>query len=123
MKSLKARIAISSLVVSSIVLLLTGTALAQIPPPSTTPPPINITTASGLQAIINRVIGWIYVFFFVIAIILILFAAFTYLTSGGDAEKVTSAKNQLIYAAVAIAIALLAYSFTAIVSNIVGGTS
>ena len=123
MKSLKSRIAISSLVVSSIVLLLTGTALAQIPPPSTTPPPINITTASGLQAIINRVIGWIYVFFFVIAIILILFAAFTYLTSGGDAEKVTSAKNQLIYAAVAIAIALLAYSFTAIVSNIVGGTS
>ncbi len=120
MKSLKARIVLSSLVVSSMVLLLSGTVSAQVIPTTPTPPPVYVTGPSELFNIIERVVGWVYVFFFVIAMLLILFAAFTYLTSAGDPEKVTKAKNQLIYAGIAVAVALLAYSFTTIVRGIVG---
>ena len=77
----------------------------------------NITTVSGLVDILKGVVRWIYIIFFIIAVLFIIFAAFTYLTSAGDPEKVGAAKNQLIYAAVAIAVALLAVGFQTIVSN------
>lgn len=120
MKLFKARMAVSSLMAGPIVLLLTSTALAAVTLP-TEPTPVTVTSANDLVTVIGRVIGWVYTFFFVIAILLILFAAFTYLTSGGEAEKVTKAKNSLIYAAIAVAVALLALSFTTIVRSIVGG--
>lgn len=77
----------------------------------------NITTVSGLVDILRGVVRWVYILFFIIAVLFIIFAAFTYLTSAGDPEKVGTAKNQLIYAAVAIAVALLAVGFQSIVSN------
>ena len=77
----------------------------------------SITTVSGLVDIIRGVVRWIYIIFFIIAVLFIIFAAFTYLTSAGDPEKVGTAKSQLIYAAIAIAVALLAVGFQAIVSN------
>jgi len=77
----------------------------------------NVRTVSGLVDILRGVVRWIYILFFIIAVLFIIFAAFTYLTSGGDPEKVGNAKNQLIYAAVAIAVALLALGFQSIVSN------
>ena len=120
MKSLKLKIAAQSLLAISVVILLTGSVLAQggtnLP---ATPEPISTLDASGLYNTLDKIIRWIYTFFFAIAIILVLFAAFTYLTSGGSPDKVTSAKNQLIYAAVAVAVALLAYSFSAIIRGFI----
>ncbi len=77
----------------------------------------NITTVSGMVDILRGIVRWVYVIFFIIAVLFIIFAAFTYLTAGGDPEKTNKAKNQLIYAAVAIAVALLAVGFQSIVSN------
>lgn len=77
----------------------------------------NINSVSSLVDILRGVVRWIYIIFFIIAVLFIIFAAFTYLTAGGDPEKTTNAKNQLIYAAVAIAVALLAVGFQSIVSN------
>lgn len=42
------------------------------------------------------------------AIIMVLISGFKYITSGGDAGKVSSAKNTLIYALVGIAVAAVA---------------
>ncbi len=72
---------------------------------------------SGLVAIFSDIVKWIYTIFFIVAVMFVIFAAFTYLTAGGDAEKVGNAKNQIIYAAVAIIVALLAVSFESIVRN------
>jgi hypothetical protein len=47
----------------------------------------------------------------------IIFAAFSYLTAGGDPEQVSKAKSRIIYAAVAIAVALLAVGFEVIIRN------
>ncbi|MDP3015358.1 MAG: hypothetical protein Q8N28_03055 [bacterium] len=78
---------------------------------------IGPSTVGGIVDIIRQVVRWVYIIFFVIAVLLIIFAAFTYLFAGGDPEKVTEAKNRLIYAAVAIAVAFLAVGFEAIVRN------
>jgi len=117
MNSLKSKI-IASVIAISVVMPLASVVYAQpstglnLPGANT-----NITTVSGAVDIIRGVVRWIYVIFFIIAVLFIIFAAFTYLTAGGDPEKTTKAKNQLIYAAVAIAVALLALGFQSIVSN------
>ena len=111
------KIAKLSLVVSTVGLLLLGNVaigqVANIPGIQQTGP----TTVGGLVDVIRGVVRWIYIIFFVVAVMFILFAAFNYLTAGGDSEKVTAAKNQLIYAAIAIAVALLAVGFETIIRN------
>jgi len=111
------KIAKLSLVVSTIGLLLLGNVaigqVAQIPGIQQTGP----TTVGGLVDVLKGVIRWIYIIFFVIAVMFILFAAFSYLTAGGDAEKITTAKNRVIYAAIAIIVALLAVGFEVIIRN------
>jgi len=79
---------------------------------------VGPTNVSGLVDVIRNVVKWVYVIFFIIAVLFILFAAFTYLTAGGDSEKVAKAKNQIIYAAVAIAVALLAVGVELIVKDL-----
>jgi hypothetical protein len=47
-------------------------------------------------------------------------AAFAYLGSAGDAEKVQSASNKLIYAAVAVGVGLIAKGVEFVVRQLVG---
>ncbi len=75
----------------------------------------------GLLNVVAGIVKWVYTLFFVIAVLFILFAAFNYLTAGGQPEKVKSAQDQLLYAAIAIAIALMAIGVTAIIKNVLEG--
>lgn len=66
---------------------------------------------------IVKVLSWVVG---IAAIIMIIVSGFKYITSGGDAGKVTSAKNTLIYALIGIAVAVLAQllvNFAFTVSN------
>lgn len=74
-------------------------------------------TVGGIVDLLKGVVRWVYIIFFIVAVLFILFAAFTYLTAGGNEEKVKSAKNSLIYAAVAIVIAFLAVGFETIIGT------
>lgn len=111
------KIAKLSLVISTIGLLLLGNVaigqVAQIPGITQTGP----TTVGGLVDIIRDVVRWVYIIFFILAVMFIIFAAFSYLTAGGDPEQVSKAKSRIIYAAVAIAVALLAVGFEVIIKN------
>ncbi len=69
---------------------------------------------------VNMIIRWIYTIFLVVAVVFVLIAAFQYLTSGGDKDKVKKANNMLMYAAISIVIAILAFSITKIVGSLVG---
>ncbi len=117
MKLSKTKVIKLSLVISVIGVLALGSIafgqVAQIPGVNPTGP----STVGGLIDVIRAVVRWVYIIFFVLAVLFILFAAFSYLTAGGDAEKVDKAKSQIIYAAVAIAVALLAVGFEVIIRN------
>ncbi len=87
-------------------------------------PPSPYVDVNGFKTFIcTTVVGWIFTGLVVLAIIFILIAAFKYLTSGGSEENVHAAGQMLIYAAVAIAVALLARGIPLIVGTFVGGNA
>ena len=76
-----------------------------------------IQSIQDVESLLNRILNIVFVIFFIIAVLFIILAAFGYLTAGGDDEKIKSAKQKLIYAIVAIVVALLATG----IDNLVGG--
>lgn len=56
----------------------------------------------------------------VLSIIMILYAAYLYLTSAGDTTKIKQAGQTITYAAVGIAVALLANNIPQIVGSLLG---
>lgn len=62
---------------------------------------------SGLNSVVAAVVnilGWIVG---IAAIVMVIYSGMKYITSGGDSNKVSSAKNALIYALIGLAIASL----------------
>lgn len=66
------------------------------------------------------VFNWMFYFLVIFAVIFIIVAAFKYLFAAGDPEKVKSAGHSLIYAAVAIVVAIIAKAVPAIVGSLLG---
>lgn len=73
-----------------------------------------------LKNIIDRLIGWAAALLITLAVAFIVYAAYLYLTSAGDPEKVKQANKVVLYSAVSVGVALLAYVFVAIVRALVG---
>lgn len=70
--------------------------------------------------ILNRIINWMYGLLLILAGAFILYAAFLYLTSGGDPKAVGTAKNYILYTVVAIAVAFFARAIVYIVQQLLG---
>ncbi len=94
---------------------------AQYTPPGVPAEPAPITGASAgtVYGILNQVITILFYALMFFAIIFILIAAFRYLTAQGDSETVDKAKSALLYAVIAIVIAVLARSIPFIVATFV----
>ena len=91
-------------------------------PPVTAPGNINnINQITGQAGILCVVINWIFWILILLVIVFVLVAAFKYLTAGGDPEKVKAAGSTLLYAAVAVVVAVLAKGLPMIVSTFIGG--
>lgn len=78
------------------------------------------TDISGIWNLIQKIMNWVMAIFFLVATVFILMAGFKYLTAGGDAKEIDSAKHMLTYAIVGIAVGLLAFAIPAIVQNFLG---
>jgi len=70
----------------------------------------RIQSVEGVITALTTAITWFQNLLLVLAVVLVLYAAFLYITSGGDEDKVGKAKKALLYSAIGIAIVLLAYS-------------
>ena len=79
----------------------------------------KVEKVGGLIDILKTIVKWTYVIFFIIAVLFLILAAYNYLTAQGDPEKVKNVHNQLIYAAIAVAVALIAVSFDLIIKNFI----
>jgi len=95
-------------------------ALAQVTP-GQIPGPIvqqtGPTSISGWVDVLLTVVRWIYTLVFILAVLFILLAAFYFVTSQGNPDKVTKAKTMLLYAVIGIAVALLSYGIVTLVRN------
>jgi hypothetical protein len=66
--------------------------------------------------------NWVFGIVIAIAAIMLIWAGFTYITSGGNAEKMKTALNSVIYALIGVAIAVLAKGLIYMICMFVGGT-
>ncbi|BCX15874.1 MAG: hypothetical protein KatS3mg098_103 [Candidatus Parcubacteria bacterium] len=84
--------------------------------------PQNIT-GSPIEApnqiwlMIYRIIGYVYTFFFLVAVLFIILAAYNFVFSRGDETKVKNAKNQIKWAIVAIVVALMSGGISILIQN------
>jgi hypothetical protein len=80
--------------------------------------PQGVTSFGGFIEIFKTLITWIFTLLLIFAVLFIIMAAFTYLTAGGDEEKVQKAHQKIIYAVIAIAVAFLAQGVSYVVGEL-----
>ncbi|HEY5550157.1 MAG TPA: pilin [Candidatus Saccharimonadales bacterium] len=88
----------------------TGADTLQVPPGGTAGSGCGaITTDEGsFNRLLTRIINVISVIVGVVAVIMIIYGGFRYITSGGSPEKVTGAKNTILYGLIGLIIVALA---------------
>jgi hypothetical protein len=86
------------------------------------PPQGHISSLQGVLNTVCIVFDWAFYFLVALAVIFIIVAAFKYLTAAGDPEKVKGAGSTLLYAAVAVGVALLARAVPLIVASFLGAS-
>jgi hypothetical protein len=104
--------------VSALVIITPLLAFAQVPPPST-------GTVNSACDIVVKIVDLVKIFgtiILVVAVIMLLYAAFLFITGGGNEERIKTARSILIYALIGLAVAILATSAQTIVKGLVGGT-
>ncbi len=98
---------------------LAAPALAQGIPQSALPGAANNVYQVTPVGILDSVITIAFYILMLLAILFVLWAAFNYLTAGGNPEKVETAQRMIMYAVIAIVIGILARSVPWIISNFV----
>ena len=83
-------------------------------------PYTNIDQIAGGGGLLETIMNWMFSIFLFIAVIMILWAAFMYITARGDPDKTGDARKAFIWAIVAIVIAVIARGVPTIVGNFLG---
>ncbi len=80
----------------------------------------GVNRVEDVKDVVQDIVGWMQIFFYIVATLTMILAAWNYLNSGGDETKTKAAKNYVIYSLVAIAIAIIAGGIVTLVRNLVG---
>lgn len=75
---------------------------------------------TGSDGIVNQVVNFILWAVGIIAVVMLIWGGIRYMTSGGDSNKLTSAKNTIIYAVIGLIVAIFAYAIVAFVNGTFG---
>jgi len=76
-----------------------------------------IRSPDDIFRILAKITQYVYTIFFIVAVIYILMAAFSFLNAQGSPEKIQKARNALLWALVAIAVALISGGIAQIIKN------
>jgi len=69
---------------------------------------------------LNSIVNWIFVILVALVAIFVIMGAFTILTGAGAAEKITTGRNYILYAAIGLLVAFLAKAVPGVVKMISG---
>ena len=77
---------------------------------------------SGLQvlSLIENLINWLFVGFMLLAVVILILAGWQFITGGGDPQNVAKARSKLLWAVIAIAIAVTAQGIPIVARSILG---
>lgn len=81
---------------------------------------VKITTVAGIVAVLEKIFNLAFYALVLFASFMILSAAFTYLTSEGEAEKVEKAKKNIVYAVIGLVVASFAWGLPGIIRGLTG---
>ena len=79
--------------------------------------PIN--SIQGIFTILRKIVQYVYIAFFFFGILFILLAAYNFLFARGEPEKIKSARTQILWAVVAIVIALISVGAAQIIQSFI----
>jgi hypothetical protein len=77
-----------------------------------------IPTKGTLESSVITIINWGLSFVGLIAVIFLIYGGFTYITSSGDDQATSKAKNIILYSVIGIVVILLSFVIVATVANI-----
>ena len=82
----------------------------------------NGMQTAELPKLVKNIINVILYAVGIVAVVMMILGGFQYITSSGDAAKVTKAKNTILYGIVGLVIAILAYAIVNFVITNIGGS-
>ena len=82
---------------------------------------VTVESPDKLLDILGEAVRYVYYAFFVVAVLFIILAAYGYLTKSGEPEEIKKIHQKLLYAVIAIVVALLAVGAEAIIGEFLGG--
>jgi hypothetical protein len=80
-----------------------------------------ITNICGIVKVVDSISKWFGIVVFIVSVMAFLYAALLFLTNSGDTEKLTTARQVLVYAVIGTVIALLATNAVTIIKATIGG--
>lgn len=80
-----------------------------------------ITTTGQAKSTLINLITWMMGIFWILTVAFLIWAAFLFLTAGGEEEKITKAKRTILYAVIAGVVATVATAIDIIVYNLLKG--
>lgn len=83
---------------------------------------IGLTGPTSDSGVLDGVLGAVYFWAGIVAVGLIIFSGFMYVTSTGDPGKAIKAKNAIIYSIVGLVVVMLAFAITKFVIGGVNGS-
>ena len=123
---------VSFVILAGVLLAFAAPALAQIPNSCTMRHTIVDCPAKGADAsmdtqgmccllnTIYSITNWVFMLLIAVAMLFVVLGAFNFVTAGGNAEQTQVARNYIMYAAIGLAIGLLAKAVPSIVRMMVG---
>jgi hypothetical protein len=106
------KILLASALVGSLVLPIITMAISDVEVPE--------LNGSQMMEIINRITNWLFAFLIIVAVVSIIIAGYYFITAQGDAEKVKTARNFILYALIGVGVGLLAKGLVGLVGFITG---
>ncbi len=91
------------------------------PPGVTTLPTSPVQNVTNISDIVCGILLWVFWLLIMFAIIMFLMGGYRYATSAGEPEKVQGANRTLLYAAIAVVVALCAWGVPTLIDSFLGG--
>lgn len=80
----------------------------------------NPLQATSFNDLISSIINWVVTIGVLIAVLMIIYSGFLFMTAGGVEDRVTKARKTLIWSLVGLAILIMGSNFINLIQNILG---
>ncbi|MFH1656665.1 MAG: TrbC/VirB2 family protein [Candidatus Nealsonbacteria bacterium] len=82
--------------------------------------PRSAPTVNVMQ-LLDKIVNWLFSILLIVAVIYLILAGYFFITAQGDPEKVSKARNMVLYALIGVLVAFAARGLVLLIETISGG--